>query len=58
MPIYSAWLGFSTFRGAREGLTGGGAAAQGAEGEKQATQQSKRSQKMEQRGGRQKMQYR
>ncbi|GAB7362870.1 hypothetical protein MBLNU230_g3172t1 [Neophaeotheca triangularis] len=58
VPVYSAYLGFSTFQGARQGLGGlGGGDGAGAEGEKQAAQ-SKRSQKMEQRGGRQKVQYR
>ncbi|KAG9584862.1 hypothetical protein KCU77_g9682, partial [Aureobasidium melanogenum] len=54
IPLYSAWLAYTTFTGARQGLMGGGAMP--AEGASSGTQ-SKRQQKMEKRGG-QKMQYR
>jgi hypothetical protein len=54
VPLYSAWLAYTTFTGARQGLMGGGAMpAEGAS----SGGQSKRQQKMEKRGG-QKMQYR
>ncbi|THX66620.1 hypothetical protein D6D08_07097 [Aureobasidium pullulans] len=55
IPLYSAWLAYTTFTGARQGLMGGGSAMP-AEGASSGAQ-SKRQQKMEKRGG-QKMQYR
>ena len=58
VPIYSAWLAFTTFSGARSGLSGMGIGA-GADANSDATPsgQSKRQAKMEKRGG-QKMMYR
>lgn len=54
VPIYSAYLAFTTFSGARQGLAGlGGAGDTGAP----AAGQSKRQAKMEKRGG-QRVQYR
>ena len=57
VPLYSAWLAFSTFTGVRQGmggLMGGGAGGGSSEG---GASQSKRQAKMEKRGG-QKVQYR
>lgn len=54
-PLYSAWLAYTTFTGARSGLMGGGMPADG--GAAQPAGQSKRQQKMEKRGG-QRVQYR
>lgn len=56
VPLYSGWLAFTTFTGARKGLAGmGGGTDEGASSG--AAGQSKRQAKMEKRGG-QKMQYR
>ncbi|KAF2229552.1 DUF788 domain protein [Viridothelium virens] len=54
VPLYSIWLAWTTFNGARQGLAG----FSGADGNDQAQSQtgSKRQQKMEKRG--QKVQYR
>lgn len=62
VPLYSAYLAYSTFTGARQGLAGmmGGVQAQEADGRGSASGSgatSKRQQKMEKRGG-QKVQYR
>ncbi|QIW94873.1 hypothetical protein AMS68_000391 [Peltaster fructicola] len=55
VPLYSAYLAFTTFSGARQGLAGlGGAGDAGATG---AAAQSKRQAKLEKRGG-QRVQYR
>ncbi|PNS18063.1 hypothetical protein CAC42_4022 [Sphaceloma murrayae] len=54
VPAYSLWLAWTTFSGARQGLSGMG---MGSGGEGGAAGQSKRQAKMEKRGG-QKMQYR
>lgn len=56
MPLYSAWLAYTTFTGARQGLAGMGGAGAGTEGTA-AGGQSKRQAKLEKRGG-QRMQYR
>lgn len=56
VPLYSGWLAFTTFTGAKKGLAGmGGGESEGAASG--AGGQSKRQAKMEKRGG-QKMQYR
>ncbi|KAM0715023.1 hypothetical protein Q7P37_009488 [Cladosporium fusiforme] len=56
VPLYSGWLAFTTFTGARKGLAGmGGGESEGAASGPAG--QSKRQAKMEKRGG-QKMQYR
>ena len=54
IPLYTVWSAYTTYTGARSGMAGmaGGDESSGA-----ATGQSKRSQKMEKRGG-QKVQYR
>lgn len=58
VPLYSGWLAFTTFSGARKGLAGmGGQSEDAAAGGAAAPGQSKRQAKMEKRGG-QKMQYR
>ncbi|KAK8205545.1 hypothetical protein M8818_004918 [Zalaria obscura] len=54
VPLYSAWLAYSTFTGARQGLAG---LAGNADGGAPTGAQSKRQQKMEKRGG-QRVQYR
>lgn len=60
VPLYSAWLAYTTFTGARQGLAGmggaGAGAGAGAEGAAPGGQ-SKRQAKMEKRGG-QRVQYR
>ncbi|KAI9683276.1 MAG: hypothetical protein M1822_006141 [Bathelium mastoideum] len=55
VPLYSGWLAWTTFKGARQGLAG----FSGANGNEQESNQagSKRQQKLEKRGG-QKVQYR
>lgn len=54
VPLYSAWLAFSTFKGVRSGLMGGaGGAGEEAVGSGAATGQSKRQAKLEKRGGQQ-----
>lgn len=55
IPLYSAYLAYSTFTGARQSMAG--LAGSGGNGEASAGQGSKRQQKMEKRGG-QKVQYR
>jgi len=55
VPLYSAWLAYTTFSGARQGLTGMGG-GQTADGSSTGAQ-SKRQAKMEKRGG-QRVQYR
>ena len=51
VPLYSAWLGWSTYAGVRQGFSGVSAGAGGGGG------QSKRQAKMEKKGG-QRVQYR
>jgi len=53
-PLYSAWLAWTKFSGARQGFAGG---MGGAGGEETPAAQSKRQAKMEKRGG-QRVQYR
>ena len=55
VPLYSAWLAWTTFSGARQGLAGMGG-SQAADG-KSSGAQSKRQAKIEKRGG-QRVQYR
>lgn len=50
VPLYSAWLAWGVFSGAR-GLMGGGPQKQEGEGATAAQGQSKRQAKMEKRGG-------
>jgi hypothetical protein len=58
VPVYSGYLAFTTFTGARKGLAGmGGVAAEGESAANGPAGQSKRQAKLEKRGG-QKMQYR
>lgn len=56
IPIYSAWLAYSTFGNVKQMLGAGGAEAL-QDGTSSAATGSKRQQKMEKRGG-QKVQYR
>ncbi|KAK3634615.1 hypothetical protein LTR56_015195 [Elasticomyces elasticus] len=56
VPLYSAWLAFSTYSGVRSGFSGMSAGA-GGEGSGGAAAQSKRQAKLEKKGG-QRMQYR
>ncbi|WPH03171.1 Hypothetical protein R9X50_00604700 [Acrodontium crateriforme] len=54
VPLYSAWLAFSTFKGVRSGLMGGaGGAGEDMTSAGAATGQSKRQAKLEKRGGQQ-----
>ena len=57
VPAYSAWLAFTTFTGARQGLAGMGGGESAGAGSGGQGGQSKRQAKMEKRGG-QKVQYR
>ncbi|MCJ1312819.1 hypothetical protein MMC25_006495 [Agyrium rufum] len=58
IPVYSAWLAWSTFGGLRQGMAGmAGQGQEGEDGSGAGGAQSKRQQKMEKRGG-QKTQYR
>jgi len=57
VPAYAVYGAFSTAKGVK-GMLGGGMAGAGGEGDQSAQAQSKRSQKMEARGGQQKMRYR
>lgn len=56
VPLYSVWLAYSTFTGAKNGLMGGGMPADSAQ-QGTAGGQSKRQAKLEKRGG-QRVQYR
>jgi len=57
VPVYSAWLGWSTYSGVRQGFSGVSAGACGAGEGAGGVGQSKRQAKMEKKGG-QRMQYR
>lgn len=58
VPLYSAYLGYTTFTGARSGMMGlSGNTAADVDAKQQAAAQSKTQAKKEKRGG-QRMQYR